>query len=165
MDRLGRIFEHEMAGSGDKPSKDDVRKAEIRDAITSDWTVDPATGRSNSSSAYLAMVAEIESAIRQEGHALINGGANSVARMIVSTLAHAHSMRPDPKTPLLTAEEHEAMELTVKLWEKLVKIVGQGSGRRQALGELGNALHVVQRMIGGQAAARAYPSKYRLLGE
>lgn len=57
-----------------------------------DWTRDE-TGHSNSSREYLRLVAEVERIIRDSAHALILGRADSVARTIVSNLAHKHGMR------------------------------------------------------------------------
>lgn len=67
---------------------------------------------------------------------------------------------------LLTDDEHEAMDLTVELYRILCdKVVGDGPSREQDLQEITGLIHQLQRMILSQAAPRAYPNKYRLLGD
>lgn len=70
--------------------------AESRTPISpeTDWTVNPETGRSNSSQAYYDLVYAVESLIRQDAHKLIAGRADATARLIVSQLAHVHGMVP-----------------------------------------------------------------------
>jgi hypothetical protein len=65
----------------------------------------------------------------------------------------------------LTLEERRAMKLTTMLWNTLVEIVGDGDTRDADLAELAHHVHVIQRTVGSQAVARAYPSDFRLLGE
>lgn len=65
---------------------------------------------------------------------------------------------------LMTAKEHEAMAVTAHLWNLLTGIVGFGETRSGDLNELVVHLHAIQRAIMAQAAARAYPESYRLLG-
>lgn len=64
----------------------------------------------------------------------------------------------------LTAEEHRAMELTAELWDAVAGLAGEGSPRNSDLAELRQHIHAVQHTILAQAAARAYPDRYRLLG-
>lgn len=78
---------------------------------------------------------------------------------------------PDPQLvtfaeqgELLTSEEHQAMQLTADLWNLLNRIVGQGRSRAGDLGEICTHIHNLQHAILAQAAARAYPERYRLLG-
>lgn len=59
----------------------------------SDWTRG-ADGRANTSELYLKLVGEVERLIRGQAHALIGGAADTVARLIVSQLAHEHGMVP-----------------------------------------------------------------------
>jgi hypothetical protein len=67
---------------------------------------------------------------------------------------------------LLTPDELAAMDLTGLLANQLARIVGQGDNRQNDLAELlGNHIHGIQHAIMSQAAARAYPEKFRLLGE
>jgi len=66
---------------------------------------------------------------------------------------------------LLTEAEHRAMDLTVELVNLIAgEIVGHGRTRESDLNELVRDIHAVQRTILKQAAARAYPDRYRLLG-
>lgn len=65
---------------------------------------------------------------------------------------------------LLTEPEHRAMRLTVDLWHALCRIAADGPARDGDLAELCTHIHAIQRTILAQAAARAYPNRYRLLG-
>lgn len=67
-------------------------------------------------------------------------------------------------SPLLTDAEHRAMGLTTELWNLLCEIVGNGPSRAGDLRELAHDVHVIQERILAQAAGRAYPDRYRLLG-
>lgn len=68
-------------------------------------------------------------------------------------------------TDLLTPSEHRAMALTVELWNLLcTEIVGEGRSRAGDTKELCHHIHGIQRTVLAQAAARAYPDQYRLLG-
>lgn len=85
----------------------------VAEAEGGDWTVDPETGRSNSSAEYLRSVDEVARLIRGSGHSLINGHVRSVAALIVAQLAHVHGLAPaEPLTttpePLTTETEREA---------------------------------------------------------
>jgi hypothetical protein len=66
---------------------------------------------------------------------------------------------------LMTEAEHHAMDLTAELWNLLAgEVILNGPGGHGDREELAAAIHVIQRMVLGQAAARAYPDRYRLLG-
>lgn len=65
---------------------------------------------------------------------------------------------------LLTEVEKDAMDTTSALWAQLNEVVAQGVSRDSDLKEAMFHIHGLQRMIMSQAAARAYPSDYRLLG-
>lgn len=65
---------------------------------------------------------------------------------------------------LLTPDEHHAMDLTAQLADTLARIVGDGPSRAHDLNELAGHVHLIQHAILAQAAARAYPDRYRLLG-
>lgn len=66
---------------------------------------------------------------------------------------------------LLTEAEHRAMDLTVQLVNLMAsEVIADGRGRTGDINEVVQAIHVIQRMVMGQAAARAYPDRYRLLG-
>lgn len=62
--------------------------------VLHDWTVDPVTGRSNSSERYCELVEAVERLIRGDAHKLIGGRADLTARLVVSQLAHEHGMVP-----------------------------------------------------------------------
>lgn len=65
---------------------------------TPDWTAD-ASGRSNSSPLFEAMIEEVARLIRQEAHFLLQGDTESVARLIMAQLAHKHGLGPARSTP------------------------------------------------------------------
>lgn len=66
---------------------------------------------------------------------------------------------------LLTEAEHKAMALTADLWNLIgTEIVARGQSQTGDLRELADAIHTIQARILAQAAARAYPDRYRLLG-
>jgi hypothetical protein len=67
---------------------------------------------------------------------------------------------------LLTLAEHHAMKLAAELMGYVAReIIGDGMSRRQDLAELAIHVHGIQNMVMAQAAARAYPDRYRLLGD
>lgn len=68
-------------------------------------------------------------------------------------------------TDLLTPDELHAMNVTAQLVNALHDIVGQGPSREDDLTELVGHVHNIQHAVMGQAAARAYPERFRLLGE
>lgn len=66
---------------------------------------------------------------------------------------------------LLTSQEHKVIADAAQLWNDLCDIVGDGDSRDADLQEFYMSIHAIQRGVMKQAAARAYPDKYRLLGE
>lgn len=65
----------------------------------------------------------------------------------------------------MTADEHRAMELLAELDTLFGRIVGLDEpARGNDLFELAGYIHLLQNAILSQAAARAYPGLYRLLG-
>lgn len=64
----------------------------------------------------------------------------------------------------LTPEEHTAIEKAGELWGDLCHIVGDGETRDADLAELIVHIHAIQHAVMAHAAARAYPTRYRLLG-
>lgn len=69
------------------------------------------------------------------------------------------------RATLLTDAEHKAIDLTAELWSLLCReIVGQDRSRDRDLAELAAHIHAIQNDVLAQAAARAYPDRYRLLG-
>ena len=66
---------------------------------------------------------------------------------------------------LLTASELAALRLTADLVNLLaLDIVGDGPTQRADIAELVVHIHAIQHMVMAQAAARAYPGEFRLLG-
>ena len=59
-----------------------------------DWTIDPATNRSNSSSVFEALCQEVERLIRSAAHQLIAGRADVTAGLIMAQLAHKWGLVP-----------------------------------------------------------------------
>lgn len=65
----------------------------------------------------------------------------------------------------LTDAEHKAIDLTAELMNLLAgEIIGDGPARSQDINEAGRHIHAIQHMVMSQAAARAHPGRYRLLG-
>lgn len=65
---------------------------------------------------------------------------------------------------LLTDAEHDVIERLGKLWGDLCAIVDDGSTRGHDCSELVVHVHALQHAVMAQAAARAYPERYRRLG-
>lgn len=66
--------------------------------------------------------------------------------------------------PALTPDERMAILQAGDLWATLCRIVGDDRTREADLGELVIHIHAIQHAVMAQAAARAYPDLYRLLG-
>lgn len=66
---------------------------------------------------------------------------------------------------LLTESEREVIRQAGLMFQLITNdIVSDGPTRDADLTELTTAIHIIQRTIMAQAAGRAYPGKYRLLG-
>lgn len=66
---------------------------------------------------------------------------------------------------LLTAHEREAVRLAGRLYTLIAgHVVADGPTRGDDLAEVRAAVHLIQRAVLAQAAARAYPLEFRLLG-
>lgn len=65
---------------------------------------------------------------------------------------------------LLTDKELEAIEVSCKLAHLLKEIIGDGPQESGDNAERIMHIHAIQHMIMSQAAARAYPHRFRLLG-
>lgn len=67
---------------------------------------------------------------------------------------------------LLTDDERKALALTAELTTLVCgKVIARGEGYLGDTTEFVAHIHDIQRMIMSQAAGRAYPDQYRLLGE
>ena len=65
---------------------------------------------------------------------------------------------------LMTKAEHELVELLGECFNRYAGIVGRGDTRGPDLTEFAARIHDLQHAVMAQAAARAYPSRYRLAG-
>jgi hypothetical protein len=71
----------------------------------------------------------------------------------------------DDGTPcLLTAAEKAVIKDLGVVWGKICGIVGRGPTRNPDLAEAAAHIHDLQHFVMAQAAARAYPEEFRLLG-
>jgi hypothetical protein len=68
-------------------------------------------------------------------------------------------------TEYLTKDEIKAINLAGELAGLLLRIIGDGMTRTSDTTEAIEHIHVLQRMVMANAAARAYPGMFRLLGE
>ena len=69
------------------------------------------------------------------------------------------------RTELLTADECEAVRQAGLLYTFIAEhVVTDGPTRDDDLAELRAVIHVIQRTVLAQAAARFYPKEFRLLG-
>lgn len=66
---------------------------------------------------------------------------------------------------IITAEEHELVELLGQCANRFAKVIGKGPTRQYDYAEVVDKIHQLQAMVLSQAAARWFPSRYRLLGE
>lgn len=73
--------------------------------------------------------------------------------------------KPPTVTQLLTDDEHQAVQMLGEVANMMGRIIGDGLTRRGDIAEAVHHVHNLQRMILAQAAARAYPAQYRLMGD
>jgi hypothetical protein len=65
----------------------------------------------------------------------------------------------------LTESEIRAIDLAAELWNLMVRdVMARGLGRNGDASELAAHIHGIQQMVMSNAAARAYPSRFRLIG-
>lgn len=70
------------------------------------------------------------------------------------------------KTPMLTSKEHRIIEILAELANDFSDIMGNHQGACEVdMREVGMHIHALQEKVMAQAASRAYPNLYRLLGE
>ena len=67
-------------------------------------------------------------------------------------------------SPMLTVAEHELIGKLGECWNAYSRIVGDGRTREADCREFVDSIHRCQQAVMSQAAARAYPDMYRLLG-
>ncbi len=84
----GRLAAQAAHGTGS--TSDSFSESEI--AMDDDWTAK--YGCSNCSDVFEELVAIVERLIRSDAHSLMQGRADSTARLIMAQLAHAHGMVP-----------------------------------------------------------------------
>lgn len=65
---------------------------------------------------------------------------------------------------VLTDAERRALAVTAEVTNLMNEVIGDGPARDADLAEVVIHVHGIQHMIMAQAAARAYPEDYRLLG-
>lgn len=66
---------------------------------------------------------------------------------------------------LLTLDELRVMDLTTEIANLMTRVIGDGPTRSGDLNELVRHVHGIQHMVMAQSSARAYPERFRLLGE
>jgi hypothetical protein len=81
-----------------------------------------------------------------------------------ATMAAVLAVYEAGRPALLTEHELKVMDLTADLASGLARTVGYRSTRQVDMAELMSHVHVLQAAILAQAAARAYPDRFRLLG-
>jgi hypothetical protein len=70
-----------------------------------------------------------------------------------------------PPAGLLTPDEHEAVRQAGELYTMIAsRVIAHGPTRHDDLAEIRAAIHVIQRAVLAQAAARAHPREFRKLG-
>lgn len=106
------------------PSVGDALCRESHDAPagTSDWTVDPETGRSNSSPRFQSLAAEVEGILRRSGGlSLSPQWAASTARLILAQLAHQHGLQIGESGPAPSPDAEPApLNLPAYAWGESV---------------------------------------------
>lgn len=74
-------------------------------------------------------------------------------------------MTDKPNLQLLTNEELGVLAITADLANRIVRVIGDGPQASNDWNEAAVHIHSLQHMIMAQAAARAYPDTFRLLGQ
>lgn len=106
-----------------------------------------------------------------EGHVIKEGSGESVASFnsfdgLILT-GYLEEIPNEAPMPLLTDLELKAARLSGELANLLAKIIREGGDSDLATGDWREAcakIHDIQHMIMAQAAARAFPNEFRLLG-
>lgn len=66
---------------------------------------------------------------------------------------------------LLTQDEHDALTVSGELAGLIRRVIGDGPQAHNDWSEAAVLIHGLQHMVMAQAAARAFPNDYRLLGQ
>lgn len=77
----------------------DIPDIILGEEVPSDWTVDPATGRSNSSPKYLELVDAVAGIIRNNAFDIVGGDLKTAAGVIMAKLVHEYHMAPQEEDP------------------------------------------------------------------
>lgn len=67
--------------------------------------------------------------------------------------------------PLLTDAERATLEAVGKIAGAMRTVIGDGPNAENDMHEAIRSIHALQAMVMSQAAARAYPDEFRLLGK
>lgn len=96
------------------------------------------------------------------------GVADHVGRHLTTALGGDATPEPEAMptgTAVLTGPEHAVVTYLGKAWTLLVtEVIAPGGGQAGDLAELVGPIHAVQNAVLAQAAARAHPDRYRVLG-
>jgi DNA-binding GntR family transcriptional regulator len=77
----------------------------------------------------------------------------------------AETTQTPPPAQLLTPDEHEAVRQAGLLYTMIAsRIIADGPAKDDDLAEIRAAIHLIQRAVLAQAAARAFPREFRQLG-
>ena len=80
-------------------------------------------------------------------------------------MSQAEPTQAPPPAGLLTSDEHQAVRQAGLLYTLIAgRVVADGPTRDADLAEIRAAIHLIQRAVLAQAAARAHPREFRLLG-
>jgi hypothetical protein len=74
-------------------------------------------------------------------------------------------MSSETANDLLTEEEFDLIDDLADVYDGFEAIVGPGPTRATDLAEVRSIIHGLQEKVMAQAAARAYPDEFRLLGD
>lgn len=108
----------------------------------------------------------VEAAERVRHGRIWGSGVSALVARVLDDVVTAMEMKPGADgAPLLTPEEHEVMDMTANLANALRRVVGDGPHAAHDWNEIAAPIHTIQHHVLAQAAARAYPERYRLMGQ
>lgn len=76
------------------PAEAAETRAEVLAEIAADWTIDPSTGRSNSSDQFAIMCAAVGRMLREQFRVIDRNVIASAAGLVMARLAHVHKLAP-----------------------------------------------------------------------